>query len=290
MRKSKVKVSDKGYYGFKLNDYKDNIIYEELKTIMYEIPEIGSKNELFADIPDTNNRYVISNKGNVYEKIYNSHFNRSEYKKIDTVDFCYGGENSSMGNGTIAIYKYAKIYNKRNKLFTLWVGDTVAELFVAKPYMLWFKGLIESKILIDQSKLRVSYKDNVGTNVKYTNLEWVFRNDIAYKGVTIGNNTLPKYDNGGEKYVFYRISDGVVKGITNNIRDGKYYLGKQCVNGDIVIRMCKGRRKSAIDKDGDEVTCRKLSCLKNDTSKIAVTAYNNAIEYLKYIDSKNKLF
>lgn len=285
----KIKKSKNGFYGFKINDYKDKIVFDELRTTIYEIPEIGSKGELFADIPKTNKQFIISKKGNVYKKVYNKHFDRFEYKKVD----CYIDSfvsKDKQGKGTIALYKYANI-TINNRKSKLWVGRTVGELFVKKPkYILFNDGLISYKAYIDQTKLRISYIDNEGTNANASNIEWVFRNDIAYKGVTIGNNTLPKYDNGGEKYVIYRVSDGLIKAIVDCTRDGKDYLSSKCVNGDIMTRMYKGRFESAIDIDGDEITCRKLSYLKEDTSRIAVVVYNKAVEYLSYLDKKNKLF
>lgn len=276
---ARVKCSSSGYYGFKLKDFEDKLVYDDLPYTLYSIPEIGSKGELFANIPKTNEEYVISNKGNIYKVVYNKHFDRREFTKVDIfIDSFVGSD--KQGKGTIARYKYAYI-NRNGRSIKLWVGRTIGDLFVQKPRGILFKDWIGEEFLpIDQSKLRISYKDNEGTNVKSSNIEWVFRNDIAYKGVTIGNNTLPKYDNGGEKYVIYRVADGYVKAVVNTTRDGKDYLASRCVNGDIMTRMYKGRFETAVDIDGDIITCRKLSCLKGDTSKIAVIVYNNALTYL----------
>lgn len=287
-----IKKSNKGVYGFKLLDYLEYIVYSNLNTKIYKVEEVGLKGELFADIPKFNGEYMISNKGNIFRKIYNKSFSKWEYTKVSVFMDKFISE-KEQGNGTVNNYLYANIISD-GKSYKLWVGRTVAELFVPKPkYILFKDGLFESKIPIDQSKLRVCYKNNTGTDVSSDNIRWVFRNDVSYKGVTIGNNTLPKYNNNGERYVVYRVSDGFVKKIFSNIRDTGAFLGYPNANGDVTIRLCKGRRKTITDIEGDVVSCRKLSQLKNDTTRECVNLYESALKMLNMEKEKeisNKLF
>lgn len=282
---SKIKVTEDGYSNMKILQYLDmpnaKIVYAKLDTVMFEVPEIGMKGEVFADIPKTNGECIISNKGSVFKKVWNETFKKFEYVKLRVRMDKFVSENEQ-GKGGIGNYLYCDL-EVRGKKRTLWVGRTVAELFVPKPkYIVFRDGLFETKILINQKKLRAYYNDNFGTCPYASNICWTFRNDAGVKGCSeIGNNVIPSRDNGGEKYVVYGILDGLIRGIFNNISDAGTFIGRPKCKGDMITILCKGRTESYTMPNGDIIGCRKMSTLSKDTEKRYINIYNSANEWLK---------
>lgn len=285
MSDNKVRITNNGYYNIELLKYDNNpnakVLYSKLKTTTFKVPDIGYKNEIFADVPKTDGNYIISNKGRVFKKVYNKIYNNHEYLELEIRKDKFV-DKEKQGKGASGNYLYCDI-EVNSKKRVLWVGRTVADLFVPKPEYIIFKGgLFDSKIKLDQNKLRVYYNDNFGTNPYADNLRWTYRNDAGVKCVSEkGNGRIPKSDNGGEKYVIYDYYKGTVLSLFNNITDAGDFIGRPNCKGDMISILCKGRTPYYDMPDGTRISCRKYSTLSQDTRKEYINIFNNATEFMR---------
>lgn len=257
--------------------YRKNLIFEEIVDKGRYIEGVSmNKEEVFKDLFEGSEQFIISNKGRVFELIYNEELGISEYRNSHLKIYSKSPRESKKDDKCSGpcLYNYVNVrYNNRLRIID--IGYTVRELFCAKPIAYYDSNrLFGDPIVRITEKLQTYYIDNNGTNSCSDNILYATHSDVMFKGTHLGNIRQPKGKRVTNIVFDYSGKTGKLKRIDKSIRQAGRSMGRAKGHGSAAVHTGKGRQGYIADFDGNSITCRRASTLNSSAAKMVEDSLN----------------
>lgn len=280
----------------RLDEYRklNEIIYEMPDIKYFKVPELDNFGYRYIDIPGYNGRYILSEKGIVYERVYNSS-GKLVYRRItaESDNFFRSKENN---NERGEKNKYPTVYlikpNGRGKYEH--TDELTNIYFNGKPsYILEsavvHNHLFDSKIMIDPKTLKTARNNAKEYCLSSEDVRFATSSDIQKDSFDKGRNSgeflkgsketaVSDYETGELLYIFDSVDEA-----------GKHSTAPNGHGGN--VSNCRlGNRPyyyMIIDGSKRKVTARDTSYIDADTQRIFI---KKTKDIFKSVDSASHLF